>query len=117
MKALHAMMLAAALGIAPAFLRADLTPAGPNAAPVALPASASAPLQPFNSSTLQASPATSAPAPSSSPLSLSAPSANDPQVGQPESTVYDLLGKPMGRILLPDKAVILMYDRGDVTIR
>jgi len=104
MKAFLAVMLAASfcpVGAAPV--------AAPDAAPSAtvatIPAgaatSAAAALQPFTASTVQ---------PSAAAL------ATDPQVGQPEATVYAMLGQPAGRIDMPDQ-VILLFGRGDVVLR
>jgi hypothetical protein len=111
MKAFLAVMLAASfcpVGAAPV--------AAPDAAPSAtvatIPAgavtSAASALQPVSTSTLQP--------PSASTLQPSAALATDPQVGQPEATVYTMLGQPAGRIDMPDQ-VILLFGRGDVILR
>jgi hypothetical protein len=92
MKAFLAVMLAASL------CQAD---AAPVPTPDSTPAGASAStLQPSSASTLQPTSAL----------------ATDPQIGQPESVVYAMLGQPKGRIDMPDQA-ILLFDRGDVILR
>jgi len=111
MKAFLVVMLAASfgpVGAAPVAVP-DSTPTGvaiSAASTLQIPSAST--LQPVNTSTLQPS--------STSTLSPSAALATDPQVGQPEATVYAMLGQPAGRIDMPDQ-VILLFGRGDVILR